>query len=186
MQQPPFAKPFPVARPGPASCPRPKPISEGMLPVVDKPLIQYAVEEPTRPVSAHDFCHGRSKRAIEDHFDTAYELENRLETSAKREAFWRWCARCSLTMNERLRAPATLARPGPRRAVRRAAGGQRTVCRAAGRRPDDGPQGWRARAIENGAKLSASKGRSLLAVQEVPADQGTANGIVGQNQREGR
>ena len=55
-----------------------------MLPVVDKPLIQYAVEEAYAAGIRHMiFVTGRNKRAIEDHFDTAYELENELEVAQK-------------------------------------------------------------------------------------------------------
>lgn len=55
-----------------------------MLPVVDKPLIQYAVEEAYAAGMRHMvFVTGRSKRAIEDHFDTAYELESELEAAGK-------------------------------------------------------------------------------------------------------
>jgi UTP--glucose-1-phosphate uridylyltransferase len=64
--------------------------------VVDKPLIQYAVEEAYASGVRHMvFVTGRSKRAIEDHFDTAYELENELSSRAARTSCWRWCARCS-------------------------------------------------------------------------------------------
>jgi UTP--glucose-1-phosphate uridylyltransferase len=54
------------------------------LPVVDKPLIQYAVEEAYEAGIRHMiFVTGRSKRAIEDHFDTAYELEAELKAAGK-------------------------------------------------------------------------------------------------------
>ena len=57
-----------------------------MLPVVDKPLIQYAVEEAYEAgIRDMVFVTGRSKRAIEDHFDTAYELESELEQAGKQE-----------------------------------------------------------------------------------------------------
>ena len=57
-----------------------------MLPVVDKPLIQYAVEEAySAGIRNMIFVTGRSKRAIEDHFDTAYELENELERAEKHD-----------------------------------------------------------------------------------------------------
>jgi UTP--glucose-1-phosphate uridylyltransferase len=57
-----------------------------MLPIVDKPLIQYAVEEAYAAGIRHMvFVTGRNKRAIEDHFDTAYELENELETAGKQD-----------------------------------------------------------------------------------------------------
>jgi UTP--glucose-1-phosphate uridylyltransferase len=55
-----------------------------MLPVVDKPLIQYAVEEAyAAGIREMIFVTGRHKRAIEDHFDTAYELEMELEAAGK-------------------------------------------------------------------------------------------------------
>jgi UTP--glucose-1-phosphate uridylyltransferase len=55
-----------------------------MLPVVDKPLIQYAVEEAYSAGIRHMiFVTGRTKRSIEDHFDTAYELENELQLAGK-------------------------------------------------------------------------------------------------------
>ena len=55
-----------------------------MLPVVDKPLIQYAVEEAVAAgINEMIFITGRNKRAIEDHFDTAYELEAELEAAGK-------------------------------------------------------------------------------------------------------
>jgi UTP--glucose-1-phosphate uridylyltransferase len=55
-----------------------------MLPVVDKPLIQYAVEEAAAAgVTEMIFVTGRNKRAIEDHFDKAYELETELERKGK-------------------------------------------------------------------------------------------------------
>ncbi|MCL2346028.1 MAG: UTP--glucose-1-phosphate uridylyltransferase GalU, partial [Desulfobulbus sp.] len=57
-----------------------------MLPIVDKPLIQYAVEEAVEAgITDMIFVTGRSKRAIEDHFDKAYELENELEMRGKTE-----------------------------------------------------------------------------------------------------
>jgi UTP--glucose-1-phosphate uridylyltransferase len=56
-----------------------------MLAVVDKPLIQYAVEEAyAAGIREMIFVTGRNKRAIEDHFDTAYELESELEANGKR------------------------------------------------------------------------------------------------------
>jgi UTP--glucose-1-phosphate uridylyltransferase len=57
-----------------------------MLTVVDKPLIQYAVEEAIAAgITELIFVTGRSKRAIEDHFDKAYELENELEQKNKKD-----------------------------------------------------------------------------------------------------
>ncbi len=77
---------FPVAGLGTRFLPATKASPKEMLPVVDKPLIQYAVEEAYAAGIRHMiFVTGRSKRAIEDHFDTAYELENELETAGKHE-----------------------------------------------------------------------------------------------------
>jgi UTP--glucose-1-phosphate uridylyltransferase len=77
---------FPVAGLGTRFLPATKAQPKEMLPVVDKPLIQYAVEEAYAAGIRHMiFVTGRSKRAIEDHFDTAYELENELEVAAKHD-----------------------------------------------------------------------------------------------------
>jgi UTP--glucose-1-phosphate uridylyltransferase len=77
---------FPVAGLGTRFLPATKAIAKEMLPVVDKPLMQYAVEEAYAAGIRHMiFVTGRSKRAIEDHFDTAYELEHELEANGKQE-----------------------------------------------------------------------------------------------------
>ncbi|MEJ6024323.1 UTP--glucose-1-phosphate uridylyltransferase GalU [Ramlibacter sp. PS4R-6] len=77
---------FPVAGLGTRFLPATKALPKEMLPVVDKPLIQYAVEEAYEAGIRHMiFVTGRNKRAIEDHFDTAYELENELEINQKHE-----------------------------------------------------------------------------------------------------
>ncbi len=75
---------FPVAGMGTRLLPATKASPKEMLPVVDKPLIQYAVEEAYEAGIRHMiFVTGRSKRAIEDHFDTAYELEAELKAAGK-------------------------------------------------------------------------------------------------------
>ncbi len=75
---------FPVAGLGTRFLPATKAQPKEMLPVVDKPLIQYAVEEAySAGIRNMIFVTGRNKRAIEDHFDTAYELENELERAEK-------------------------------------------------------------------------------------------------------
>ena len=77
---------FPVAGLGTRFLPATKAQPKEMLPVVDKPLIQYAVEEAYAAGIRHMiFVTGRNKRAIEDHFDTAYELETELEVAKKRD-----------------------------------------------------------------------------------------------------
>ena len=75
---------FPVAGLGSRFLPATKAQPKEMLPIVDKPLIQYAVEEAVEAgITEMIFITGRNKRAIEDHFDKAYELEAELEASGK-------------------------------------------------------------------------------------------------------
>ncbi|GAA6141775.1 UTP--glucose-1-phosphate uridylyltransferase GalU [Hydrogenophaga sp. 5NK40-0174] len=77
---------FPVGGMGTRFLPATKAIPKEMLPVVDKPLIQYAVEEAyAAGIREMIFVTGRHKRAIEDHFDTAYELEAELAAANKNE-----------------------------------------------------------------------------------------------------
>lgn len=75
---------FPVAGLGSRFLPATKAQPKEMLPIVDKPLIQYAVEEAVAAgITEMIFITGRNKRAIEDHFDKAYELEAELEAAGK-------------------------------------------------------------------------------------------------------
>lgn len=77
---------FPVAGLGTSFLPATKASPKEMLPIVDKPLIQYAVEEAAAAgISEMIFVTGRNKRAIEDHFDKAYELEVELAAHQKYE-----------------------------------------------------------------------------------------------------
>jgi UTP--glucose-1-phosphate uridylyltransferase len=76
---------FPVAGFGSRFLPATKASPKEMLPIVDKPLIQYAVEEAASAgITDMIFITGRHKRAIEDHFDKAYEIESDLEAKGKR------------------------------------------------------------------------------------------------------
>ncbi len=77
---------FPVAGMGTRFLPATKASPKEMLPVVDKPLIQFAVEEAVAAgITDMVFVTGRSKRSIEDHFDKAYELESELQARGKDE-----------------------------------------------------------------------------------------------------
>jgi UTP--glucose-1-phosphate uridylyltransferase len=76
---------FPVAGMGTRFLPATKANPKEMLPVVDKPLIQYAVEEAVEAgITEMIFITGRNKRSIADHFDKAYELEHQLEINNKK------------------------------------------------------------------------------------------------------
>jgi UTP--glucose-1-phosphate uridylyltransferase len=75
---------FPVAGLGTRFLPATKAMPKEMLPIVDKPLMQYAVEEAyAAGVRQMVFVTGRHKRAIEDHFDLTFELEDALEKAGK-------------------------------------------------------------------------------------------------------
>jgi UTP--glucose-1-phosphate uridylyltransferase len=77
---------FPVAGLGTRFLPATKASPKEMLPIVDKPLIQFAVEEAAASgITEMIFVTGRNKRAIEDHFDKAYELEMELAMRDKQE-----------------------------------------------------------------------------------------------------
>ena len=78
---------FPVGGLGTRFLPATKALPKEMLPVVDKPLIQYAVEEAAAAgVEDFIFVTGRNKSAIEDHFDHSHELESTLEVKGKNDA----------------------------------------------------------------------------------------------------
>lgn len=77
---------FPVAGLGTRFLPATKASPKEMLPIVDKPLIQYAAEEAfAAGIDELIFVTGRNKRSIEDHFDKAYELEAELQADGKHE-----------------------------------------------------------------------------------------------------
>ncbi len=78
---------FPVAGQGTRFLPATKAMPKEMLPVVDRPLIQYAVDEARAAgIEEFIFVTGRAKSAIEDHFDASSELERSLEQQGKTEA----------------------------------------------------------------------------------------------------
>jgi len=78
---------FPVAGYGTRFLPATKSMPKEMLPILDKPLIQYGVEEASAAgLSDIGFVTGRGKRAIEDHFDVSYELEDQVKGTEKERA----------------------------------------------------------------------------------------------------
>ena len=77
---------YPVAGYGTRFLPATKSMAKEMLPIVDKPLIQYAVKEAMDAgLVQQAFVTGRTKRSIEDHFDISYEIENEIKGSAKED-----------------------------------------------------------------------------------------------------
>ena len=75
---------FPVAGLGTRFLPATKAIPKEMLPIVDSPLIQYAVDEAREAgIEQMIFVTGRCKSAIEDHFDIAFELEHTMAARGK-------------------------------------------------------------------------------------------------------
>ena len=75
---------FPVAGYGTRFLPATKAMPKEMLPLVNKPLVQYGVEEAQEAgMNNFGFVTGRGKRAIADHFDISYELEHQIQGSGK-------------------------------------------------------------------------------------------------------
>ncbi len=169
---------FPVAGLGTRFLPATKASPKEMLPVVDKPLIQYAVEEAYEAgIRDMVFVTGRSKRAIEDHFDTAYELENELERAGKHAMLDLVRSIAPADMNCLfVRQPRSLGL------------GHAVLCAEplVGNEPfavilaDDlmrGEQGGPG-VMKQMTEAFAKQGRSLLAVQEVPLEHTKRYGIV--------
>ena len=169
---------FPVAGLGTRFLPATKASPKEMLPIVDKPLIQYAVEEAYAAGVRHMvFVTGRSKRAIEDHFDTAYELESELEAAGK----------SALLNTVQAVQPADMVCTYVRQ-PRSLGLGHAVLCAAhiVGQHPfavllaDDlmvGPADGLP-VLAQMTRAYESLGRSVLAVQEVPTDQVSRYGIV--------
>ena len=169
---------FPVAGLGTRFLPATKASPKEMLPIVDKPLIQYAVEEAYAAGVRHMvFVTGRSKRAIEDHFDTAYELESELEAAGKTELLQVVRAVAPDDMDcTYVRQPRSL---GLGHAVLCAAhivGDQPFAVLLADDLMVGAPDGQPV--LAQMVEAFESLGRSVLAVQEVPADQVRRYGIV--------
>jgi UTP--glucose-1-phosphate uridylyltransferase len=91
---------FPVAGLGTRFLPATKTVPKEMLPIIDRPLIQYAVDEAVEAgCDTLIFVTNRYKHAIGDYFDKAYELEHRCPTACARSSSpsprrWAWATRC--------------------------------------------------------------------------------------------
>ena len=169
---------FPVAGLGTRFLPATKAQPKEMLPVVDKPLIQYAVEEAYAAGIRHMiFVTGRSKRAIEDHFDTAYELENELEVANKHQllALVRSVQPADMDCSY-VRQPRSLGLGHAVLCAEHLVGNEAFAVLLA----DDlmvGPAGGKP-VLAQMADQFAVLGRSVLAVQEVPLEHTRRYGIV--------
>jgi len=169
---------FPVAGLGTRFLPATKAQPKEMLPVVDKPLIQYAVEEAYAAGIRHMiFVTGRNKRAIEDHFDTAYELENELEVAGKQDllALVRSIQATDMDFSY-VRQPRSLGLGHAVLCAEHMVGNEPFAVLLA----DDlmtGPPGGQP-VLAQMAEQFKSLQQSVLAVQEVPLDQTRRYGIV--------
>jgi len=166
---------FPVAGMGSRFLPATKASPKEMLPIVDKPLIQYAVEEAAAAgITEMVFVTGRNKRAIEDHFDKAYELETELEKKGKGALLD--VVRSVLPEGVRciyIRQAEPLGLGHAVLCAQPAVGGEPFAVILADDLMDSKPP-----AMARMAEVFAREGASLLGVEEVPPDQTQSYGIV--------
>jgi len=166
---------FPVAGMGSRFLPATKASPKEMLPIVDKPLIQYAVEEAAAAgITEMVFVTGRNKRAIEDHFDKAYELETELERKNKDVLLE--MVRSVLPEGARciyLRQAEPLGLGHAVLCAQPAVGEEPFAVILADDLMDSKPP-----AMARMAEVFAREGASLLGVEEVPPDQTQSYGIV--------
>jgi UTP--glucose-1-phosphate uridylyltransferase len=166
---------FPVAGLGSRFLPVTKASPKEMLPVVDKPLIQFAVEEAAAAgITEMIFVTGRNKRAIEDHFDKAYELETELER--KNKTVLLDMVRSVLPEGVRciyLRQAEPLGLGHAVLCAQPVVGNEAFAVILADDLMDSQPP-----AIARMAQVFSREGASLLGVEEVPRDQTQSYGIV--------
>jgi UTP--glucose-1-phosphate uridylyltransferase len=173
---------FPVAGFGSRFLPVTKASPKEMLPIVDKPLIQYAVEEAAAAgITEMIFVTGRHKRAIEDHFDKAYELETELERKGKEALL----AQVQSVLPEGVRCiyirqPEPLGLGHAVLCAQPVVGDHPFAVLLADDLMDSEPP-----AMARMAEVFAREGCSLLGVEEVPRDQTDSYGIVTADRMEG-
>ena len=169
---------FPVAGLGTRFLPATKASPKEMLPVVDKPLIQYAVEEAARAgITDMVFITGRSKRAIEDHFDKAYELEAELEAKNKTALLdaVRSVAPSSINCIY-IRQPEALGLGHAVLCARPVIGDEPFAILLADDLMDAGEDGMPV--MQQMVNVFAERGTSVIAVEEVPRQDTSKYGIV--------
>ncbi len=173
---------FPVAGFGSRFLPVTKASPKEMMPIVDKPLIQYAVEEAAAAgVTDMIFVTGRNKRAIEDHFDKAYELETELERKGKDALLEQ--VRSVLPEGVRcvyIRQPEPLGLGHAVLCAQPVVGNDPFAVLLADDLMDSNPP-----AIARMAQVFEKEGVSLLGVEEVPRDQTERYGIVTADKMQG-
>jgi UTP--glucose-1-phosphate uridylyltransferase len=166
---------FPVAGFGSRFLPVTKASPKEMMPVVDKPLIQYAVEEAAAAgITEMIFVTGRHKRAIEDHFDKAYQLETELERKGKEALLQQ--VRSVLPEGVRciyIRQPEPLGLGHAVLCAQPVVGDHPFAVLLADDLMDSDPP-----AIARMGEIFEREGCSLLGVEEVPRDQTASYGIV--------
>jgi UTP--glucose-1-phosphate uridylyltransferase len=166
---------FPVAGFGSRFLPATKASPKEMMPVVDKPLIQYAVEEAVAAgLTEMIFITGRHKRAIEDHFDKAYEMETELAGRGKHELLD--LVRGILPRNVTciyIRQPEQLGLGHAVMCARPVLNDEPFAVILADDLIDAHPP-----VMRQMVEVFAREGRSVLGVQEVPPDQTASYGIV--------
>ncbi|HYR35638.1 MAG TPA: UTP--glucose-1-phosphate uridylyltransferase GalU [Burkholderiales bacterium] len=166
---------FPVAGFGSRFLPVTKASPKEMMPVVDKPLIQYAVEEAAAAgITDMIFVTGRNKRAIEDHFDKAYELETELERKGKDALLAQ--VRSVIPDGVRcvyIRQPEPLGLGHAVLCAQPVVGNDAFAVILADDLMDSNPP-----AMARMAQIFEKEGASLLGVEEVPRDQTQSYGIV--------
>ena len=166
---------FPVAGMGTRFLPATKASPKEMMPIVDKPLIQYAVEEAVAAGATEMiFVTGRGKRAIEDHFDKAFELEHELAQRGSKELLRLVQGILPKNVNcTYVRQPQALGLGHAVLCARRVVGEEPFAIILADDLIDGSPP-----ALKQMAEVFARRGRSVVAVQNVSRAETRRYGIV--------
>ncbi len=174
---------FPVGGLGTRFLPATKAMPKEMLPVVDKPLIQYAVEEAgAAGIEEFIFVTGRGKTAIEDHFDRSYELQDELaarDKTAELEALRQWLPRAGQVAYTRQQEPLGLGHAVW--CARQLVGDEPFAVLLA----DDLVLSENC-CLGQMIEVYEEKGGNVVAVVEVPRDQTSSYGVLEVGQDDGR